>query len=350
MTNIFIGDRPVGEDCDPFIIAEMSGNHNQSLDQAIKMVDAAADTGADALKLQTYTADTMTLDSTGPGFVIEDPDSLWHGRSLYQLYQEAHTPWEWHEQIFRRCTERGLICFSTPFDDSAVAFLEELEVPCYKIASFENTCIPLIERVAATGKPLLLSTGMASEEELDASVAAARAAGCEQLILLKCTSSYPASPKQANLKTIADMRRRYDCQVGLSDHTLGTAVATTSIALGATVVEKHFTLSRAEGGVDADFSLEPAEFRELVDSCRIASQALGSVSYGTTDREKNSLNFRRSLYIVRDVAVGAELCEEDIRAIRPGFGLAPAAWKEVLGRKTTRELKRGEPLSWDMLE
>jgi N-acetylneuraminate synthase len=328
----------------------MSGNHNQSLELALEMVDAAAEAGADALKLQTYTADTMTLDITAPGFVIEDSESPWYQKSLYQLYKEAHTPWEWHAQIFTRCRERGLLCFSTPFDDSSVEFLEDLGASCYKIASFENTCIPLIRRVAATGKPLLISTGLASAEELDASVSAAREAGCKDLILLKCTSSYPASPRQANLRTMTDMQRRFQCQIGLSDHTLGTTVATTSIALGASVIEKHFTLSRAAGGVDAGFSLEPEEFRDLVDNCRMAWESLGTVSYGATEREQPSLAFRRSLYVVRNVTAGTVLQDADIRAIRPGFGLKPVAWEEVLGMKATRDLKRGEPLAWDMLE
>ncbi len=350
MNTVRIGDRNVDENNPPFIIAEMSGNHNRSLDSALQLVDAAADAGADAIKIQTYTADTMTLDIRAPGFVIKDPSSLWYGRSLYDLYQEAHTPWDWHEAIFERAHERGILCFSTPFDDSAVDFLEQLSAPCYKIASFENTCIPLIRRVAATGKPLLLSTGLATAEELELTVAAAKEAGCEQLVLLKCTSSYPALPAHANLKTISEIRERYAVQSGLSDHTLGTTVAIASIALGATVIEKHFTLRREDGGVDSAFSLEPAELCELVESCRVAWQALGEARFGPTESETASLAFRRTLYVVRNVAAGQVLEEADIRAIRPGYGLPPAAFEQVLGRCTVRALKRGEPLSWEMLE
>lgn len=347
---MLIGDREIGDESPPFIIAELSGNHDQSLDKALALVDAAAQAGADAVKLQTYTADTMTLDMRGPGFVIEDPKSLWYRKSLYQLYEEASTPWDWHEAVFERCADRGMLGFSTPFDDSAVDFLERLGIPCYKIASFENTCIPLIQRVAATGKPLLISTGLASVEELDASVLAARDAGCDNLVLLKCTSSYPASPTQANLSTIPDMRQRYGCQVGLSDHTLGTAVSVASVALGATVIEKHFAFSREDGGVDAAFSLEPDELQELVDACRIAWQAIGRASYGPTENEVRSLAFRRSLYVVTDVAAGQKLTEADIRAIRPGYGLAPAALERVIGRRSRRKLRRGEPVNWDMFE
>ena len=350
MKSIEIGNRTVGEASPPFIIAEMSGNHNQSLELAMQLVEAAANAGADALKLQTYTADTMTLDHRGPGFVIDDPNSLWYGRSLHELYDEAHTPWQWHRPLFDRARELGMLCFSTPFDDSAVDFLESLDVPCYKIASFENTCIPLIQKVAATGKPLLLSTGLATADELDASVTAAKEAGCEDLVLLKCTSSYPALPEHANLATISDIRRRYGVQAGLSDHTLGTVVAATSIALGATVIEKHFTLSREAGGVDSAFSLEPAELRELVNSCRIAWESLGVARYGPTQSELASLAFRRTLYVVKDVSAGEELSKNDIRAIRPGYGLAPAEFEQVLGRRANRDLKRGEPLAWDMLE
>ncbi len=333
MTKEFkIADKLIGRDHPPFVIAEMSGNHNQSRDQALEIVDAVAGTGAHALKLQTYTADTMTLDLAKKEFFINDPGSLWSGRTLYDLYKEAHTPWEWHKPIFDRCRKLGLICFSTPFDATAVDFLEELDVPCYKIASFENIDIPLIEKVAATGKPIIMSTGMATLAELDEAVRAARDAGCTDLILLKCTSSYPAPPESSNILTIPHMRELFDCEVGLSDHTLGIGVAIASVALGASIIEKHFTLSRADGGVDAAFSLEPGEMKALVLESKHAWQALGEVSYGPTAKEKQSLIFRRSLYIVEDMKVGDSFTKENIRIIRPGFGLAPRYYKILLGR------------------
>ncbi|NLW56753.1 MAG: pseudaminic acid synthase, partial [Firmicutes bacterium] len=280
MSVVRIRDYLIGPENRPFIIAEMSGNHNHSLDRALAIVDAAAEAGVQALKLQTYTAETMTIDKEDGEFFIDDPNSLWQGTSLYKLYQKAYTPWEWHEAIFKRCRERGIIGFSTPFDQSAVDFLETLDVPCYKIASFENIDLPLIKKVAATGKPLFLSTGMATLAELDEAVRTAREAGCQDLILLKCTSTYPAAPKNSNLLTISHMRDLFCCQVGLSDHTLGIGVATAAVALGATVVEKHFTLNRADGGVDAAFSLEPKEMKALVVATERAWQALGGISYG----------------------------------------------------------------------
>ncbi|MEQ7919543.1 pseudaminic acid synthase [Xanthomonas sp. WHRI 1810A] len=350
MNSFKIGSRTVGADAPPFVIAEMSGNHNQSLDQALRIVDAAAKAGAHALKLQTYTADTMTLDIAEGEFFIKDPDSLWAGSSLYSLYEKAHTPWEWHAPIFERARALGMLAFSTPFDETAVDFLESLDVPAYKIASFENTDIPLIRRVAATGKPMIISTGMASIAELDDSVRAARDAGCTDLVLLKCTSTYPASPLNSHIRTIAHLRELFGCQVGLSDHTMGVGVSVAAVAMGATVIEKHFTLDRADGGVDASFSLEPAELASLVIETERAWQALGQVHYGATAAEQKSLVFRRSLYVVRDIAPGETLTTDNVRAIRPGLGLAPKHIDAVLGRKARTALRRGTPLSWEGLE
>ncbi len=348
---IRIGDRSVGPGHRPFVIAEMSGNHNQSLDRALAIVDAAADTGAHALKIQTYTADTMTLDVDDDAFRITDQGSLWKGKSLHKLYDEAHTPWEWHRPIFERARQRGMLAFSTPFDESAVDFLETLDVPCYKIASFENTDIPLIRRVAKTGKPMIVSTGMASVGELAETVEAIRGAGCEDFVLLKCTSTYPASPECTNVATIPHMRELFGCQVGLSDHTMGVGVAVAAVALGATVVEKHFTLARADGGVDSSFSLEPAEMAALVIETERAWQGLGQVSYGVQSaQEKKSLAFRRSLYVVRDLAAGEALTAEAVRAIRPGFGLPPKHQDAVIGRRVRHAVRRGTPLSWDLLD
>lgn len=348
--DISIGGRSVGRGHPPFIIAEMSGNHNQSIDRALAIVEAAARAGAHALKLQTYTPDTMTLDAQGPGFRIEDADSLWQGASLYQLYQQAHTPWDWHPRIFARAKELGLLAFSTPFDETAVDFLEGLGVPCYKIASFENTDIPLIRRVAATGKPMIISTGMASVAELDESVQAARAAGCRDLVLLKCTSTYPATPDNTNIATIPHMRALFDCQVGLSDHTMGVGVSVASVALGATVIEKHFTLRRDEGGVDSSFSLEPEELAALVTETGRAWQSLGSVRYGPTGAELKSLQFRRSLYVVKDLQPGDALTADNVRAIRPGLGLPPKFLDQVLGCKVHGAVARGTPLAWSLLK
>ena len=344
-----IDHREIGLNCAPFIIAEMSGNHNQSLSRALDIVEAAAKSGAHALKVQTYTPDTMTLDLDEREFHISDPKSLWAGTSLYELYGKAYTPWEWHKPIFDRARQLGIIVFSTPFDDTAVDFLESLDVPCYKIASFENTDLPLIRRVAATGKPLMISTGMATVGELDETVRAAREAGCEQLILLKCTSAYPALPEQANLLTIPHLRELFGCEVGLSDHTMGVGVSVASVALGATVIEKHFTLNRADGGVDSAFSMEPAEMAQLVVETERAWQALGQVCYGPTEAEKGSIQFRRSLYVVQDMKAGDRLTPDNLRAIRPGRGLTPKHYEQVLGRRVVKDLKRGTPVSWELL-
>ena len=349
MKEIFLRNRGVGPGHPPFIVAEMSGNHNRSLDRAMGIVEEAAKAGAHALKLQTYTADTMTLDLREGDFFIRDPSSLWEGSSLYDLYREAYTPWEWHRHLFDRCRELGLICFSTPFDDTAVDFLESLDVPCYKIASFENTHIPLIRKVASTGKPIILSTGMATVAELDESIRAARDSGCGGIILLKCTSTYPSSPETSNLLTIPHMRELFDVQVGLSDHTLGIGVALASVSLGATVIEKHFTLSRADGGVDSAFSLEPGEMRTLVAESERAWKALGSISYGPTEKERASMQYRRSLYVVEDMKSGDFFTEKNVRAIRPGCGLPPKYFRIVLGKKVNKDVRKGTPLGWDLI-
>jgi len=348
--SIRIGDCELCDGARPIIVAEMSGNHNQSLQRALEIVDAAAKAGAHALKIQTYTADTMTIDLAEREFFIADEKSLWKGKSLYELYQEAYTPWEWHEPIFERCRRHGMIGFSSPFDATAVDFLETLDVPCYKIASFENTDIPLIRKVAATGKPMIISTGMATEEELRESVAAARESGCRDLVLLKCTSTYPASPESTNIVTIPDLRAKFECLAGLSDHTMGIGVAVASVALGAVLIEKHFTLRRADGGVDSAFSLEPEELRALVTETDRAWQALGHVNYGPTKNEQESLVFRRSLYVVRDLKAGDVLAPDNLRAIRPGYGLPPKYYDALLGRKIVRDAKKGTPVSWDLVE
>ena len=344
-----IADKFIGRNHAPFVIAEMSGNHNQSLERALEIVEAAAKAGAHALKIQTYTPDTMTLDLDEREFHISNPKSLWAGTSLYKLYGEAYTPWEWHKPIFDRARELGITPFSTPFDETAVVFLEELDVPCYKIASFENTDLPLIRRVAATGKPLIISTGMATLAELDETVRAAREAGCKNLILLKCTSTYPATAANTNILTIPHMREMFDCEVGLSDHTMGIGVSVASVAMGATVIEKHFTLNRADGGVDSTFSMEPDEMSQLVIETARAWQALGKVSYGATEAEKKSIVFRRSLYIVQDMKAGDVLTSENLRAIRPGLGLPVKFIEQFLGKRITCNVERGTPLTWNLL-
>jgi N-acetylneuraminate synthase len=346
---IHIGERAIGPGHPPFVIAEMSGNHNQSLDRALAIVEAAAQAGAHAIKLQTYTADTMTLDLRGGSFEISDPDSLWAGQNLHDLYAKAHTPWEWHGPIMERARELGLICFSSPFDETAVDFLEDLDAPAYKIASFENNHLPLIEKAAATGKPLIISTGMASLGELDDAVRTAREAGCTQLVLLKCTSTYPASPENTNLRTIPHLRDLFGCEVGLSDHTMGMGTALAAVALGACVIEKHFTLARADGGVDSTFSLEPQELASLVTESERAWQSLGEVRYGPTEAERKSLVFRRSIYVAADVAEGELFTKENLRIVRPGHGAPPHLFRHLLGRPARSPYPKGSPLSFEQL-
>ena len=341
--------RLAGASAPPLIVAEMSGNHNGDLERALAIVDAAAEAGAHALKIQTYTADTMTIDSRKPGFVIEDEGSLWAGRNLYDLYAEAHTPWDWHAPIFDRCKAHGMLGFSAPFDPTAVDFLESLGVELYKIASFEIVDIPLIKKVAATGKPLIISTGMSSPQEIDEAVAAARGQGNDQVILLKCTSSYPAPPDATHISAIPTLAERYGVMAGLSDHTHGIGVAVASVAFGARVIEKHFTLSRADGGVDSAFSLEPAELKALVEETDRAWRAIGTPELGMRPVEEASLNFRRSLYIVKDAKAGEVLSRENLRPIRPGFGLKPKHFEALLGRQLVQDAEAGTPMSWDLV-
>ncbi|WP_223842344.1 pseudaminic acid synthase [Methylotuvimicrobium alcaliphilum] len=349
MQETAIADRLIGPNRPPFIIAELSGNHNQSLDTALAMIEAAAKAGVDAIKLQTYTADTMTLDLHTGEFFIDDKDSLWHGKSLYELYQRAMTPWEWHQPLFEHAKKLGLVAFSTPFDESAVEFLESLDVPCYKIASFENIDHALLKKVASTGKPVIMSTGMASLPELAEAIGILRNNGCNNLILLKCTSNYPAQPIDANLRTIPHLADLFDCQVGLSDHTLGVGVPVAAVALGATIIEKHFVLDRSKGGIDAAFSLEPKEFEILVNETQRAWNALGKVHYGCTPKELGSRIHRRSLYVAKDMHEGDVFTPENLRSIRPGLGLAPKYLSHFLGRKIKRACDKGTPLTWDLI-
>jgi N-acetylneuraminate synthase len=344
-----IENRTISIKDEPFIISEMSGNHNQSLERALNIVDAAAICGVHAVKLQTYTADTMTLDIETGEFFIEDKNSLWKCESLYKLYQKAMTPWEWHEPIFNRCREKNIIPFSTPFDVTAVDFLEGLNIMCYKIASFENIDLPLIKKIAQTGKPVIMSTGMATIAELDESVRTLRENGCNDIVLLKCTSTYPATPENTNLRTIPHLRELFNCEIGLSDHSMGIGVSVASIAMGATVIEKHFTLCRADGGVDSAFSMEPAEMRMLVEESKRAWQALGKIHYGISESEKNSIIFRRSLYVCKDIKKGETFTEKNVRSIRPGLGLQPKYLDIVIGKKATEDIKHGTPLNWDLL-
>jgi N-acetylneuraminate synthase len=344
---IEIAGRKIGPAHEPFVICELSGNHNGSLERALTMIDAAAATGCDAIKIQTYTADTITMDVDRPEFRIEG--GLWDGRSLYELYQEAQTPFEWHAALFERARQRGVILFSSPFDESAVDLLAELGAPAYKIASFEAVDLPLIRYAAAKGKPLIISTGMANLAEMEAARDAALGAGAAGVVMLHCVSSYPAALEDANVRTVADMAARFDCPIGLSDHTHGTAASVAAIALGACVIEKHFTLARADGGPDAAFSLEPAEFKALVRDCKDAWTALGRAHYDLLGSERANRQFRRSLYVSADVKAGDTLSRANVRSIRPGNGLPPADLDKVLGRKAARDLKRGEPLAWDML-
>ncbi|MEB3353688.1 MAG: pseudaminic acid synthase [Cyanobacteriota bacterium] len=344
-----IGNRAIGPHQPPLVIAEMSGNHNQSLERAFDLVDAAAAAGAHALKLQTYTADTITLNVRGGDFEIRDQGSLWAGHNLHDLYAKAYTPWEWHGPIMKRARQHGMLCFSSPFDESAVDFLEDLDVPAYKIASFENNHLPLIHRAAATGKPLIISTGMASLADLDQAVTTAREAGCRDLVLLKCTSTYPATPANTNIRTIPHLRELFGCEVGLSDHTMGVGVSVAAVALGACVIEKHFTLARADGGVDSAFSLEPAELAALVQETERAWQALGEVRYGPTEAERASLQFRRSIYVAAEIAEGELFTPANLRVVRPGHGAPPNLYDQLLGRPARRAYQPGTPLSLDQL-
>ena len=347
MTPFSIEDRPIGPDHPPLVIAELSANHNRSLDRALALIDAAADAGAEAVKLQTYTADTITIDHDGPGFRIEG--GLWSGRTLHDLYVEAFTPYEWHATLFAHARARGLIVFSSPFDDTAIDLLQSLDAPAFKIASFEAIDLPLIERAARTGKPLIISTGMTSPAEIGEAVAAAHGAGGGGVALLHCVSAYPARYETANLRAIPRLLADYGCVVGLSDHTPGTATAVAAVALGAGIIEKHFTLDRTDGGPDSAFILEPAELKRLVQDCRHAWEALGDAALGRAPEEEANRQFRRSLYVVRDVPEGTVLTAADVRSIRPGFGLPPKRLPEVLGRAAARDLKRGEPFAWEML-
>lgn len=344
---IEIAGRPIGPDHPPFVICELSGNHNGSLDRALTMIDAAAETGADAIKIQTYTADTITLDVDRPEFRIKG--GLWDGRSLHELYREAQTPYEWHGALFERARKRGVILFSSPFDETAVDLLSSLDAPAYKIASFEAVDLPLIRYAAAKGKPLIISTGMANAAEMAAARDAALGAGAAGVVLLHCVSSYPATFADANVRTVADMAQKFDCPIGLSDHTPGSAASVAAVAMGACVIEKHFTLARADGGPDAAFSLEPAEFAALVRDCKDGWAALGRAHYDVLGSEKANIQFRRSLYVTADVAAGEVLSRANIRSVRPGAGLPPAELDSVLGRPAARALKRGEPLSRDMV-
>lgn len=349
MKAIQVGSQFIGQQHAPAIVAELSGNHNQSLERALHIVDAMAEAGIKFLKLQTYTPDTMTLDLHEKEFFIHHAQSLWKGESLYQLYKKAHTPWEWHLPIFERCKKWGMIYFSTPFDISAVDFLETLNVPLYKIASFENVDLPLIRSVAKTGKPIVISTGMANIAEIHEAVEAARSQGCKEIILLKCASIYPADPESANLLTMPHMQELFQCQVGYSDHTEGMGAAIGAVALGAVMIEKHCTLKRSEGGVDAAFSLEPSEMRQLVVEAERAWKAKGVVHYGVQEKEIPSLQYRRSLYIVSDLKVGDVLTRENLRPIRPGLGLHPKYYDLLLGRIVKKEVKRGTPMHWDLV-
>jgi len=345
--DILLGQKTVGAHCRPYLIAEMSGNHNQSLQSALAIVDAAAEAGADAVKIQTYTPHTMTLNTAASGFVVKGLNADWENTTLFDLYQKAHTPWEWHENIQKKCLQHGMAFFSSPFDASAVDFLEQLNVPFYKIASFENTDIPLLRKVAATGKPVIMSTGMATIVELAEAVSALKGAGCKDIILLKCTSSYPASPEDSNVSTIPHMRDLFGVHVGLSDHTLGVGVAVASVVYGAVLVEKHFTLDRSAGGVDSTFSLEPQEFKSLRVETERAWLSLGTVKYGGTHSEEKSKTYRRSLYASRDLRAGEQITEECIRCVRPALGLAPKFLDLIVGKKASRDIAKFTPLTWD---
>ena len=347
LNNIKIGKHLIGDNYAPFCIAEMSGNHNQSLARALEIVDAAAKTGAHAIKLQTYTADTITINERNEYFTINDPKSLWNGRNLFELYQEAHTPWEWHPPIFKRAKELGLEVFSTPFDDSAVDFLDDLGVEAFKVASFENIDHPLLKKIASKGKPVIMSTGAATLSEIAESVQVLRENGCQDLVLLKCTSTYPATPENTNLNTIPVLRDIFNCHIGLSDHTMGIGVPVAATALGARVIEKHFTLRRADGGVDSDFSMEPEEFSSLVIETQRAFQAIGRIQLTVQPAEEKNRMFKRSVFVVKNIQKGENFTSENLRIIRPGFGIPPKYLDLVLGKTAKKDLKRGMPLTWE---
>lgn len=346
INNFKIGDCIIGDDQKPFIIAEMSGNHNQSLDKALEIVDAAAEAGAHGLKIQTYTADTMTIPHDKGLFYIDDPDSLWYGKTLHDLYQIAYTPWEWHKPIFDRAREKGMVPFSTPFDNTAVDFLEDLNVEVYKIASFENKDWPLLKKVASTGKPVIMSTGASKLSDIAESVSVLRENGCKDLVLLKCTSTYPAGAETTNLRTIPHMREMFNCFTGLSDHTGGIGASVASVALGARIIEKHFIVNKKDGGVDSAFSIEPHELKSLVIESERAWQALGNIQYDIQLKEEASLRFKRSIYVVQDIKAGDEFTEKNIRIIRPGDGMEPKYFQRVLCKKARTDLKLGTPLTW----
>jgi N-acetylneuraminate synthase len=346
---INFGPVPVGPDHQPFVIAEMSGNHNGDLERAKDIVRAMAETGVQALKLQTYTADTITLDVDLPAFRLPSEHKLWGDARLYDLYQEAHTPWEWHEPIFELANSLGMLAFSSPFDPTAIEFLEKLNVPAYKVASNEIGDLPLVRGMAETGKPIIISTGSATLMDIDAAVRAARSTGNEQIVVLSCTASYPAPPEQSNLRSIPVLRDALGVQIGLSDHTMGIGASIAAVALGATVIEKHVTLSRADGGVDSAFSLEPAEVKLLVEGTKVAQQALGEPTVGPKQAEQNVLRFRRSLYVTRDVKAGEKVAADNVRSIRPAGGLPPDAFASVEGREFRTDTPKGTPLTWDVL-
>lgn len=347
MDDIKIGHHKIGTNQKPFIIAEMSGNHNQSLERALEIVVAAANTGVHAIKLQTYTADTITVKGA---YIIHDKNSLWNGKELYDLYSQAYTPWEWHQPIFQRAKDLGMIAFSSPFDETAVDFLETLEVPCYKIASFENTDHILLKKVAQTGKPVIMSTGVSNLSDIEESVEVLKKNGCTNFILLKCTSTYPASPENTNLITIPFLKEKFNCAVGLSDHTMGIGVSIASVALGASVIEKHFTLRRSDGGVDASFSMEPEEMKLLVEESYKVFLALGKIQTEVQPAEEKSLLFKRSLYAITDIDKGEIFTKENIRSIRPALGLHTKHYENILGKKATRKIKKGTPLNLDLID
>ena len=335
---------------EPFIIAEMSGNHNQSLERAVEIIHKASESGAHAIKLQTYTADTITLNVRKKEFLINDKNSLWYGESLYDLYNNAHTPWEWHEKLFEEAKKVGIICFTSPFSESAVDFLEDLNTPAYKIASFENSHLPLIKKIAATKKPIIISSGLATISELDESVKFIREYGCDNFAILKCTSSYPANPKHSNILSIPHMKKLFGCEIGLSDHTMGLGASIAAVSHGASIIEKHFTLKRSDGGVDSAFSLEPAEMEQLVIESKRAWESLGKIKYGPNKDDKNSLIFRRSVYISKNVKKGDKLTKKNLKVIRPGLGLAPKYYNILIGKKINKDAKKGTPFSWEFID